>query len=158
TYRLVRVRIPVAQLAAFEGTAATPGRYRVAQLLLAIISGYPNAAPRFLRRLLEQSRSEQAATTASWQQFLKECLDLAQAASAPPAAGWTSGKAPAAKSRSQAAQHRQRRQMAFYWQEWVELCETLQRLSEDGFVPDKLSDYYDLVPRVARFSFSVSML
>lgn len=145
TYRLVRVGIPGAQLAAFEGTVATPGRYRMAQLLLAIISGYPNAAPRFLHRLLEQSRSQPTAA-ASWKQFLKECVELA---STPDRLTQTK------RSRTRAAQQHQ---TDFYWREWVQLCETLQHLSEGDFVPDKLGDYYDLVPRVARFSFSVSIL
>ncbi len=168
-YRLLRVSIPSSELSAFEGTAQTPGRYRVAQILLAIVSGYPNAAPRFLRRMLEMSHAANARSV-TWEDFLTDCIDLA-ATAASAATGRQSvasteeGKGPSQKRTTAArrtsartARYRKAAEVAYYWQEWVQLCEVLQQISRGDFLPHKLHEYYDLVPRVARFSFSVSML
>lgn len=50
-YRLIRVGLADDEVAAFEGTPETPGEYRVVLMLLAVVTGFPNIAPRFLGRL-----------------------------------------------------------------------------------------------------------
>jgi hypothetical protein len=55
TYRLIRVSIPEVEMSEFIGTETTPGRYRVAQVLLATVCGYPNVASLFLTLMLKQS-------------------------------------------------------------------------------------------------------
>jgi KAP family P-loop domain/Papain family cysteine protease len=168
TYRLLRVGISDADLGAFEGTANTPGSYRVAQVLLAIVAGYPNLAPRFLRRLLEKSRAKNA-RTATWQPFLEECIKLTALENQQPTMRSQLSKSTNVSSSSKKSKtaatgaakkdlQNKEHEIAYYWREWDQLCETLQQLSQDGFLPQKLNAYYDFVPRVARFSFSVSML
>ncbi|HEY3104251.1 MAG TPA: P-loop NTPase fold protein [Pyrinomonadaceae bacterium] len=163
TYRLVRVGIPSHEMAAFEGTVSHPGLYRIAQVLLAVVAGYPNLAPRFLQRLREQSNSVKG-KLGTWPKFLDRCATLAKehepsepARQAKPAKAETK-KQPAAKKVSAVAAHDAKQPDAYYWQEWKQLCETLREISTDDYLPENLEDYHDLIPRIARFSFSVSML
>jgi len=166
TYRLVRVSVPPAELASFEGTAKDPGGYRMALVLLAIVSGYPNLAPRFLQQLRDQSRVASGKST--WSKFLDHCIALAAeeqaraqldqaktraGATAKEQAASTTRKSPTRRMRKVAA-----RDIAYYWQEWIQLCERLREISSDDYLPGDLSGFYDLVPRIARFSFSANMM
>ena len=40
-YRLIKAPLPPEDLAAFEGTAASPGEFQAAMFLLAVVAGYP---------------------------------------------------------------------------------------------------------------------
>ena len=160
TYRLVRVGIPSIELAAFEGTAASPGRYRIAQVLLGVVAGYPNLAPRFLQ-LLRQQSSTSKGSKQTWQKFLAHCdaLGKAQEQTSKPRSTNTAKKnTTAKKAPSDAPPKAGQFDTRYYWQEWMLLCGTLRDISADDYLPAHLEDYHDLIPRVARFSFSVSML
>jgi hypothetical protein len=64
-YRLLRASVPEEEHAAFVG-GETEGQHRVALLLLAIVTGYPNEAAEILRELLKQDKSRH------WWQFIDE--------------------------------------------------------------------------------------
>ncbi len=82
-YRLLRVGLDPEELAKseeqpskFEGSAGQPGEYRVVLVLLAVVTGFPNLAPRFLRRLhLWLPLENPPAGWCSWDLFLNT-LDL----------------------------------------------------------------------------------
>ena len=116
-----------------------------------------------------RTHSRDANGTTSWELFLHQCIALAPGDNEPPTANVqskkqreparkqmrrTTSKQPVAKP----SQPNEERDMTYYWQEWIQLCQTLQEVSRDYQLSGNLSDYHDLVPRIARFSFSVSML
>jgi len=167
TYRLIRVSIPEVDMIDFIGSASAPGNYRRAQILLAVVCGYPNAASVFLQLLLAQADKP---GTHTWSAFLDSCSKMH------PANG--SGESPTAKKERGANGGRPRigekdrqhaggssrskiqvedRAPANFGAEWHELCGVLTALEKE-FTPEDLSNYLDLALRVARFSFSVSEL
>jgi hypothetical protein len=173
TYRLVRVGIPESDLDEFIGTEQAPGRYPIAQMLLAMVCGYPNAAPWFLQLLLQQSRLKDQANL-SWSKFVANCSGMRDAAQNHPGqtvngsgtgAKAQKGRRPgAAKINKPAAEFPDQLRAGLeglahedFGLEWRELCEALSHLDE-RFIPGKLESCYDLVRRAARFSFSVSAL
>ena len=171
TYRLVRVGIPESDLDEFVGTEKAPGRYPVAQMLLAIVCGYPNAAPWLLQLLLQQSRLPDQSNL-SWSEFVATCSRMGNVAQNNAGQSVTRRGTKARKGRGSGAvkinktaaesavQLRAGLEGVSYEEfgrEWQELCEALSHLDE-RFVPEKLESCYDLVRRAARFSFSVSAL
>jgi hypothetical protein len=164
TYRLVRVGIPSYELAAFEGTAANPGRYRIAQVLLGVVAGYPNLAPRFLQRLREQSNAGKGSAE-TWMEFLDRCAapieeqkPQSDKRTAKPTQAGTEKKLATKKSSSRIVRDGKQPDTTYLRQEWAQLCDTLREISANDYLPASLDEYHDLIPRVARFSFSVSML
>jgi hypothetical protein len=168
TYRLIRVSIPEVEMSEFIGTETTPGRYRVAQVLLAVVCGYPNVASLFLTLMLRQSGLA-AGGDVTWSDFLATCASMrvpgppsensdehehTDNASPHPAAGQRQAVAATATPPDTGPELPRNED---FGREWQELCSVLLRL-DNGYVPENLSDHYDLVLRVARFSFSVSEL
>ncbi|MFZ0749506.1 MAG: P-loop NTPase fold protein, partial [Pyrinomonadaceae bacterium] len=64
-YRLLRASVPEEKQAAFVGETRQ-GQHRVALMLLAIVTGFPNEAADILRKLLQQDKSRM------WWQFIDE--------------------------------------------------------------------------------------
>jgi hypothetical protein len=166
TYRLIRVGIPEADLTEFIGSASTPGRYRIAQMLLAIVCGYPNVAPLFLQIMLKQARTPNRNLT--WTKFVVACagmhhINQVAGESATDVDGEQPPKSRAKQNQTKKKSTRQPKldveELALdqFNREWQELCEVLSNLDQD-FVPENLDSYDDLVRRAARFSFSVSAL
>ena len=167
TYRLIRVSIPEVDMIDFIGSASVPGNYRRAQILLAVVCGYPNAASVFLQLLLTRADKPGAHT---WGAFLESCSKMhpangsAEASSAKKERG-ANGRRP--KTGEKEGNHVttaggskvqiEDRAPADFGAEWHELCEALMALDKE-FAPKDLSNYLDLALRVARFSFSVSEL
>ncbi len=144
TYRLVRVGVKPETLENFiSGTPEGLILHRVAMVLLAVVAGYPNQAPRFLHLLLDQMRSSDPAQT--WTSFLETCRVTGPGSPA----GAQPGEDPLSNPDSENPTPEA---------DWQGLLSALESVSQDGFLPDDLSVYYDLVPPVARFSFSVSDL
>jgi len=171
TYRLVRVGIPESDLDEFIGTEKAPGRYPIAQMLLAIVCGYPNAAPWFLRLLLQQSRLPDQSNL-SWSEFVAKCSGMGDSAgnnaeqsrTGQGAKGRKRRQSDTVKSINSAAESADQLRAGLeglsheeFGREWQELCEALSHLDE-RFVPGNLASCYDMVRRAARFSFSVSAL
>ena len=168
TYRLIRVAIPESDMPEFLGSESNPGRYRVAQLLLAVVSGYPNVAPHFLQLLLQQSQaSDQEQCT--WSGFLNKCAAMSfhkevdsldevdkGAAERSPKSRAKPGHNPT-RARKPKDDDQTKHSAEEFGREWSELCETLANLENES-LPERLETYYDLVRRSARFSFSVSAL
>jgi septal ring factor EnvC (AmiA/AmiB activator) len=57
-YRLLKAPLQVDELPAFEGTATVPGDFRAVMVLLAILNGFPAAAPRVFAGLLAQRETD----------------------------------------------------------------------------------------------------
>ena len=149
TYRLVKVGIDPDEINRFEGSRSAPGISRVAQVLLAVVAGYPNQAERFLQRLLAQIYVDKPA--ANWIEFLNACrLQPGFEAAADHPAPTRGVKKPPASGVPRAASPEER--------EWQQMCQALLSVSEGGFLPDDLDPYIEMVKHVARFSFSVSDL
>ena len=167
TYRLIRVSIPEVDMSDFIGTASVPGHYRRAQILLAVVCGYPNTASLFLQLLLRQAEN---AGTNTWSTFISRCSKMS-----PPRR--TGENLVAKKERGANGGHPRAlakdgnhataaggpkvrvddQAPADFGAEWHDLCEALATLDKE-FVPEDLSNYLELALRVARFSFSVSEL
>jgi hypothetical protein len=167
TYRLIRVSIPEVDIDDFIGTESVPGNYRVAQILLAIVCGYPNTASLFLQLLLRQA---EAADIGTWSAFISKCAKMGTPAGGATASAKKSGaetgghppKTAVGKSGSVAAASQSKfkiedRASIDFGTKWQELCDTLARLDKD-FAPEDLRSYFELALRAARFSFSVSEL
>ena len=144
TYRLVKVGIDPNKMDEFEGARSAPGTARIAQALLAVVAGYPNLAEHFLQLLLAQVHAEKPVKT--WSGFLAACK------SAP--AIHPDGGRPVQRSKSASAAQTPGAEE----QAWQQMIAALGAVSADGFLPDDLEPYIEMVSRVARFSFSVSDL
>ena len=163
TYRLVRVGVPAHELADFEGANATSGDHRVAMTLLAVVAGCPNVAPRFLRRLIDPSGVLPPSMT--WSQFLDVCCFSDVAASEPDAEAATQADAneggeqeESAGERELAGETNEPDSPAKTPQEdWSKLGSRLVRVTELGFLPEDLESFQRWAPRVARYSFSVTL-
>jgi hypothetical protein len=129
TYRFLRAGVRPHEIGLFEGERGTPGTYRAAMLLLAVLVNFSNVAPRFLRRVAAASRGEGAQTP--WGEFL---------AAARLAGGGENADAPAA---------------ARTWEdvEWERLCDVLVTGSEGPAAVATVGDVAQWIPVVARYSF-----
>jgi hypothetical protein len=153
TYRLVKVGIDSNEIDRFEGSRTAPGTSRIAQALLAVVAGYPNQAQRFLQRLLAQVYAEKPAKT--WTEFLTACKTQPgfERTGTPQSAKPSSSRRPRKTPTPSAA-----RPVDPDEQEWLQVCDALLSVSEDGFLQEDLGPYIEMVKHVARFSFSVSDL
>jgi len=168
--RLIRISISEVDMTDFIGTDSAPGRYRIAQMLLAIVCGYPNVALLFLQLILKQSETPDRYT---WTAFMAKCmtmhdadLDGGMAPSTAQKATGADGRRP--KPRAKEAQPAPAAGSSRtpvgkpgrdeFGEEWRELCQTLSNHLDKGFVPEDLDNYFDVARRAARFSFSVSEL
>jgi hypothetical protein len=163
TYRLIRVAVPPRELLEFEGTAELPGRYRVAMTLLAVVAGHPNLAPYFLQRLIEQAHALKPITT--WEAFLGDCLTAVESDFAKANLEklrefphQSTKKTRSKSSKTETSPPTTPLPSSLDEKEWCRMIEALQTVSTGEFMPADLKNYYDLVPKVARFSFSVSDL
>jgi hypothetical protein len=125
TYRLVRSTIEPADRRIFEGTRGAPGTYRSVQLLLAVVAGYPNVAPRFLMKLAATSGQPRL----TWPGFVAQCRS-------------PNDGSPAVDPDDA---------------EWTDLCDALTELSTTEVAPKRVATLLPWVPRVARYSFSVTL-
>jgi KAP family P-loop domain/LGFP repeat len=145
TYRLIRVRVPSESLSTFEGSADVPGDYLAAMLLLAVICGYPNVAPEFLRRLREAANERK-----TWGEFVEALAldtDAADANAVPVAPNGHP---------EQTINDEAHLEPATENGEWAELRKALRRLEAAALLPD-ISHYGQWIERTARYSFSASL-
>jgi len=152
TYRLVKVGIDSDEIDQFEGSRSAPGTSRIAQVLLAVVAGYPNQAERFLQRLLAQAYAEKPA--ANWIDFLNSCQaqpGFEKAEPPAPVEPTRGGKKAPTPSPPQPVNPEER--------EWLQMVQALLSVSAGSFLPaGEISPYIEMVRHVARFSFSVSDL
>jgi hypothetical protein len=127
TYRLIRATVEAADRPEFEGTREAPGSYRLVLLLLSVVAGYPNVAPRLLLRLAATAKQP----TLTWAGFVKQCRATLTSSGPEVEFGDSS--------------------------EWRDLCDGLDRVSRTDLAPRQVAALYPWIPRVARYSFSVSL-
>ncbi len=132
TYRFLRAGVRPHELPLFEGERGSPGTYRAAMLLLAVLVNFSNVAPRFLRRVAEASRGDGAEQ--AWSEFLAAartgngCAGPPAASEVPPAVTWEDV-------------------------EWARLCEVLSAAGAGTTGVQKVGDVAQWIPVVARYSF-----
>jgi hypothetical protein len=160
TYRLLRVGVPAEKLRDFEGSGASAGDYRIAQVLLAVMAGYPSIAPEFLRRLLRAARRRE-----NWESFRVTLLGPGQPAAKSPARRKPTGSRRGGASAESASAPKERSGKAVAigsvhegvpHSEWRQLHDALAELPKD-FLPARLSEYVEHCIRAARFAFSMSL-
>lgn len=160
TYRFLRASLPPAERAAFVGTAEDPGDYRVVIVLLAVVVSFSNIAPLFLQRLLDYGAG---AGHHTWRAFITSV----QIDRMPPRR--QAARAADAKAASARASRRDGTppgDVPPSWEEaeWRNLCVALAELGAGdaaggpAFPPPSLEAYVQWIPRVARYSFSLSAL
>ncbi len=139
TYRFLRAGIRPHELPSFEGTAARPGTYRGAMILLAVVVGWPNVAPRFLHRVSTGPRTQGSGFDSdpdfSWTKHL-ESVRRESVDSVPLAGG------------------------AKAWEdlEWEQLCDELLGVARNGLLVRDVRELRPWVRVVGRYSFSVATL
>lgn len=157
TYRFLRASLPPAERVQFVGTEVDPGDYRVVLVLLAIVVSFPNIAPLFLQRLLDYGDGGSGHRT--WSAFIDSVqlkhtrLRRTSRVAAEPASA-TASIAAVVDSPPPS------------WEEaeWRQLCTALAELNAGRnanggeFPPLELDTYTHWIPRVARYSFSLSAL
>ena len=129
TYRIFRVRAPGTESDVFRGTAANPGQFRCAMVLLAIITGFPALARKAIRILFQQPKD------ASWDDIV---------------AAFRSSQVHEADFATDELAPTVREGRA----EWLRMCEALADLGRDGAVPFSAGTFVSWTPWVARYSFS----
>ncbi len=164
TYRFLRASIHAHERPIFEGSRESPGTYRAALLLLAVVVNHAAVAPRLLRRISDLPDHGDT----SWQVFLRRLhaeppgkpstkptgktvkTDAVPEATADTKAGTVAGRA----ARQVAASATE----PLSWEavEWQQLCATLLRLSESGFPGIQVHELQPWVRVVARYSFSLT--
>jgi hypothetical protein len=157
TYRFLRASLSQQERNAFVGTEQAPGHYQIVIVLLTVVVSYPNVAPSFLQQLLDSG--ERPKGTGGWQQFLKVMQKeiVTQASGAQK----SRAKAKAAAVEDTEALHPARETLPVSsWEaiEWRQLCAALADLTDHDFPSAHLDDALVWVPRVARYSFSLSAL
>lgn len=150
TYRFLRASLAQEDRGAFVGSEHDPGEYQAVIVLLAIIISYPNIALLFLQRLLDFD--DHHAGAPAWKAFLKsvtlnDATDRRTTRSAAGATTRSTGKTanPVPPPSWEAA-------------EWRQLGAALNALTEADFPPPQLDPFVRWLPRVARYSFSLSAL
>lgn len=159
TYRFLRASLPPADRTTFVGTAEDPGEYRVVLVLLAIVVSFSNIAPLFLQRLLDYGDGGRHRT---WRAFIASVQPGRDKRRRAPRAA----TAMPASTRVTAREGSTAEGLPPSWEEaeWRHLCEALAGLGGDdpadggAFPPPALDDYIRWIPRVARYSFSLSAL
>jgi hypothetical protein len=155
TYRFLRAGIRPHEMTMFEGVADQPGTCRAALILLAIVISYSNVAPRFLRRVLDETLNGET----TWEDFLKKARaaavnngDRSDGAGAAKVPGRTkprkrNGKPPKPVPSPPSN-----------WEEveWRQLCDALLSVSEDTFPVKNIGELRPWLRSVARYSFSLA--
>ena len=141
TYRLVRALVKQTELEEFEGTAAEPGTYRWAMLLLAVMAGYPNVALRFVQHLGE------AEPSSDFRAFTARAF-------APPAAVASPAAPPAERSKARGSRPKRAPPPVAaavdpFAAEWAALGRALETVD----APQTVSELLPWLQRVVRFSF-----
>lgn len=156
TYRFLRAGLSQQERIAFVGTELAPGHYQIVIALLSVVVSYPNVAPSFLQLLLDSAARPKG--TGGWEQFLK----VMQKAFAPQASGGQNYRvnAKAVVEDAEALRPPQDVLPASSWEavEWRQLCTALADLTNHDFPSTHLDDALIWIPRVARYSFSLSPL
>ena len=153
TYRLIRVGVSASEIEGFEGSDAASGEHRVALTLLAVVAGCPNVAPRFLKHLIDTSQKSSRIKT--WERFLKDCFESPK--KVPPPANATRRKTKKTAGRAPKSTPETEPQEGVTDEEWRDLGARLARVTDLNFLPPDLEPYQRWAPRVARYSFSVSL-
>lgn len=149
TYRFLRAGVRPHEISLFEGTEDDPGTYRAPLTLLAVVVGYGNVAPRFLRRVMDYS----SGNAKNWLEFLNEAKKEARSKIA-----GSSRKTSARGNGKDAAMSEQPEHSSFSWEdaEWIQLCDALIQVSVDTFPVHNISELRDWTRTVARYSFSLT--
>lgn len=158
TYRFLRASLPRAEHTQFVGTEDAPGDYRVVIVLLAIVVSFPNIASLFLQRLLDYGDDTGRRT---WRAF----IESVQIKRTRPRRAARHKPSPRIKSAA-AVDPAVTGDPLPSWEEaeWRHLCVALAELSAGRnangteFPPLALDPYTHWIPRVARYSFSLSAL
>jgi hypothetical protein len=147
TYRFLRASLPPDERQPFVGDEQASGEYQAVLVLLAIVVSYPGIAQAFLQRLTDFGAGPRNRT---WSAFL-DSVDLHRG-SGTGAKRRPAGHAVPATPPSAA--------VPSSWEavEWRQLVAALRELSERGFPPRQLAPFVRWLPRVARYSFSLSSL
>jgi hypothetical protein len=159
TYRFLRAAVRPQYLPLFEGHKDTPGSYRAAMSLLAIVISYSNVAPLFLKLVMNPDAIDCEDKT--WTSFLKKARDAVGQVSIEkdettqdhPNADQSTPGGETGRSGDEAA-------LQYNWQqiEWIQLCDNLMALSRDGFPVGDISDLEEWIYPVSRFSFSLASI
>lgn len=159
TYRFLRATVRPQYMPLFEGSNDTPGTYRAAMTLLAIVISYSNVAPLFLKLIMNPAAID--CEDKAWLSFLTKAREAVGKASIQKDetdqgnqdTGQSTSNGDAGRSGDEAALH-------YSWQqiEWIQLCEKLQALSQDGFPVRDISDFEEWIYPVSRFSFSLASI
>jgi hypothetical protein len=162
TYRFLRANVRPQYLAHFEGSEQTPGVYRAAMTLLAIVISYSNVAPRFLKRIMDTKGTQ--AGSQSWMEFLNAArADIDYQRANPQGEPVLQGVEE--KSRSETVQNEQSddpdkelttRPETWEELEWVQLCDKLLALSNEEFPVNRVAELEEWIYSVSRFSFSLA--
>lgn len=147
TYRILRAGVRTHELAHFEGARGSPGTYRAAQLLLAVMVGHANVAPRFMRLLAQPPTATRAVD--SWATFLDRArADAGRPVASPEARPSARRGAPAAAAAAPSPRN---------WEEveWRQLCDALRRATEGDFPVAHVAELQPWIRKVARYSFAL---
>jgi hypothetical protein len=164
TYRFLRASLPPTVRANFVGTQADPGDYRVVIVLLAVVVSYSNIAPLFLQRLLDYG---DGAAHRTWRAFIESVQPKparSRRTARPVVAKVASARKGPATAASTSAAPIDAPPPSWEDAEWRQLSAALAELgvgpNANGapFPPPALDTYVQWVPRVARYSFSLSAL
>ena len=159
TYRFLRATVRPQYLPLFEGHKDTPGSYRAAMTLLAIVISYANVAPLFLKLIMNPDAIDCEDKT--WTSFLTKARDAVgqvsiekdETAQVNPDADQSTSGGETGRSGDEAA-------LQYNWQqiEWIQLCDKLMALSRDDFPVGDIRDLEEWIYPVSRFSFSLASI
>ena len=160
TYRFLRAGVHAHERPIFEGSRESPGTYRAALLLLAVVVNHAAVAPRLLRRISDLPGHGDT----SWQAFLRRLHAEPSTKPTVKAVKSEAGPEATADTKAGAAAGRATRRAAasaaepLSWEavEWQQLCATLLRLSESDFPGIKVHELRPWVRVVARYSFTLT--